>query len=200
MSRHTRLLMICLLVLVALGLTSFTASQSLTPSSAQSAQSSGELTLQALLGEVHQLRVAMQRSNLNTYHAQITIERMKLQQQRVDRLNSQLNDTHQQLIEIRTRVTQFSTAAKNAESELMKEANVAKRAEREEVLQSLKGEIEMLTQKEQQQREIESQLQTQLQLEQAKLTELNERLDALQRELETQLSTDKQAPSGKRPN
>jgi len=39
----------------------------------------------------------------------------------------------------------------------------------------------------------------QLQAEQAKLNELNERLDTLQRELETLMSGDKPQPSGKRP-
>jgi hypothetical protein len=38
-----------------------------------------------------------------------------------------------------------------------------------------------------------------LQTEQAKLNELNERLDTLQRELETQMSNDKPQPSGKHP-
>jgi hypothetical protein len=45
----------------------------------------------------------------------------------------------------------------------------------------------------------ETQLNAQLQPEQARLTELSDRLDTLQRELETQMATDK-PPSGKRPN
>ena len=79
------------------------------------------------------------------------------------------------------------------------ETTAAGRAERERYIQSLKVELEELTQKEQQEQGYETQLNAQLQLEQAKLNDLNERLDALQRELETQLSTDKPQPSGKRP-
>lgn len=45
----------------------------------------------------------------------------------------------------------------------------------------------------------ETQLNAQLQLEQARPTELSDRLDTLQRELGTQMATDK-PPSGKRPN
>jgi|GEM_PF-6170201 len=50
-----------------------------------------------------------------------------------------------------------------------------------------------------QERAAETQLKAQLQPGQAKLTELNGRLDTLQREPETQMATDK-PPGGKRPN
>ena len=199
MSRLKESFIVCLLVLAVLSLISLTASKSLTQSAAQPVQSSGEQTLQALLGEVHQLRVALQRSNLNTYHAQITIERMKLQQQRVDRLTAQLADIRGQLVKTRASMSQLSTVIKNVESELARETNAARRADLEQSYRSFKAELEEATQKEQQQQEAETTLNAQLLLEQAKLTELSERLDTLQRELETQISTEKQPPSGKRP-
>jgi hypothetical protein len=76
MSRRTGLFVISLLILAVLGLSLLTAARAFTNSAAQPAQS--DQTLQSLLSEVHQLRLVLQRANLNTYHAQITIERMKL--------------------------------------------------------------------------------------------------------------------------
>jgi chromosome segregation ATPase len=197
MPHRTSLFVISLLILAVLGLTSLTASTAFTGASAQSAQ--GDQTLQALLGEVHQLRLALQRANLNTYHAQITIERMKLQQQRVDRLQTQLGEGRNQLASTRKVLSDISRALKGNEMGLAQETNAAERADRERYAQRLKAELEELTQKEQQEQGYETQLQAQLQIEQAKLSELNERLDSLQRELEAQMSTDKPQPSGKRP-
>jgi len=197
MTRRTGFFVICLLAPAVIGLTSLTASKAFTNSAAQAVQS--DQTLQALLIEVHELRVALQRSNLNTYHAQITIERMKLQQQRVDRLQAQLGEARNRLAGARKTLSDISSSLKGAEMGIAGETTAAGRAERERYIQSLKVELEELTQKEQQEQGYETQLNAQLQLEQAKLNDLNERLDALQRELETQLSTDKPQPSGKRP-
>jgi translation initiation factor 2B subunit (eIF-2B alpha/beta/delta family) len=124
---------------------------------------------------------------------------MKLQQQRVDRLNVQLGEIRSQLVKTRASMAQFSTVMKNVESELARETNAARRADLEQSSQSFKAQLEEATQKEQQQHEAEIQLTAQVQLEQAKLTELSERLDTLQRELETQLAPDKLPPSGKQP-
>ena len=88
---------------------------------------------------------------------------------------------------------------KAEEMRLAQESNAAKRGEIEGAIQRIKGELEEVTAKEQQEHEVEMQLNAQLQIEQAKLTELNERLDTLQRELERQMATDKTQPSGKRP-
>jgi len=199
MSRRTGFFVISLLVLAVLGLTLLTASQAFTHSAAQAAQSGGEQTLQALLGEVHELRVTLQRANLNTYHAQITIERLKLQQQRVDRLQAQLGEVRKQLAETRNHLDWLPKHVKNAEMELAKETDAAKQADKEKGLQNARAELEETTRKEQQEQTYETQIQAQLQIEQAKLTELNERLDTLQRELETQMATDK-PQSGKRPD
>jgi hypothetical protein len=199
MSRRTGFFVISLFVLAVLGLISLTTSQVFSNSFAQAAQSGGEQTLQALLSEVHELRVTLQRANLNTYHAQITIERMKLQQQRVDRLQAQLVEVRKQLAETRKPLSWIPTTLKNDEMRLAQETDAAKRADLERGIRHLKVELEEATQKEQQEQAYETQLNAQLQIEQAKLAELNERLDTLQRELETQMATDK-PQSGKRPD
>jgi len=63
----------------------------------------------------------------------------------------------------------------------------------------LKSQVERQGEREQRQRERETQLTSQLQVEDAKLSELGDRLDAIERDLEKQLSTDKPQPGGKRP-
>ena len=196
MSRRTNFLVISLLTLAVLGLSLLTVSKAFS-SSAQPVQS--EQTMQALLGEVRQLRIVLQRGNLNTHHAQITVERMKLQQQRVDRLQTQLSEVGNQLAGTRKSLSQAATYLKELEVALTKETDAAKRAEIEMRRRDTKFEVEEFTQKEQQQQGYETQLQAQLQAEQARLNELNERLDTLQRELETLMSGDNPQPSGKRP-
>jgi hypothetical protein len=197
MSSRTKLFVISLLVLALVGLTSFTDSQAFTDRDAQPVQS--EQTLQALLSEVHLLRLAIQRANLNTYNAQITIERMKLSQQRVDRLQVQLGNIRNQLVETRKRMSEMSADIKGTEEVNSKETDETMRINREGVIRGRKAELEELIQKELQEQGYETLLNGQLQIEQAKLSELNERLDILQRELETQISTDKPQQSGKPP-
>ena len=196
MSRRTNFFVISLLTLAVLGLSLLTVSKAFS-SSAQPVQS--EQTMQALLGEVRQLRIVLQRGNLNTHHAQITVERMKLQQQRVDRLQTQLGEVGNQLTSTRKRLSQLANYLKELEVSLTRETDAAKRAEIEKTQRDTKSEVEGMSEREQQQQGHETQLQAQLQTEQSKLNELNERLDTLQRELETLMSDDKPQPSGKRP-
>ena len=196
MSRRTNFFVISLLTLAVLGLSLLTVSKAFS-SSAQPVQS--EQTMQALLGEVRQLRIVLQRGNLNTHHAQITVERMKLQQQRVDRLQTQLSEVGNQLAGTRKRLSQLANYLKELEVSLTRETDAAKRAEIEKTQRDTKSEVEGMSEREQQQQGHETQLQAQLQTEQSKLNELNERLDTLQRELETLMSDDKPQPSGKRP-
>jgi hypothetical protein len=196
MSRRTGLFAISLLVLAVLGLSLFIAAQAFTKSVAQPVQS--DQTLQALLSEVRQLRLAIQRANLNTYYAQITTERMKLQQQRVDRLTAQLGEARNQLAGTRKELAGKAAALKGNEMGLAQET-ASERADRERYGQRLKAELDELAQKEQHEQAVETQLNAQLQLEQIKLTEFNERLDKLERELETEMSNEKPQQSGKRP-
>src|SRR5262249_37781338 len=149
----------------------------------QSQQADGGQTMQALLNEVRQLRLAIQRSNLNAYHAQVTFERVRMQQQRVDRLNEKLSEAREQIARMKMEEAQLPEYARGVESKLSQETDPAKRRELEDRQKQLKFEMERLSQIEAHQRETESQLNAQLQIEQAKLNELNDGLDALQKEL-----------------
>jgi chromosome segregation ATPase len=200
MSRRTLFFVVPLLVLVVSSLTIFTVSKASTNSAVQAGQSDGGQPMQELVSEIRQLRLAIQKTNLSTYHAQITIERMKLQQQRVYSLDAQLGAIRNQLASTRKILSQLSAQLKSCEEVHARETDAAARTVREGEIRGIKAELEEMIQKEQQQQEAETQLNTQFMLAQATLADLNERLDALQRELETHMTADKpQQQSGKRP-
>jgi chromosome segregation ATPase len=184
MSQAKRFLGFGILLLACLSFTSFSRSQANTNSVNQSQQADNGQTMQALLSEVRQLRLAIQRSNLNAYHAQVTFERVRMQQQRVDRLNEKLSEVREQIAKIKMEQTQLPEQARAAEGRLSQETDPARRRSLEDMQKGLKYEIERLSQMEAHGRETESQLNGQLQIEQAKLSELNDSLDALQKELE----------------
>src|SRR5260370_31586003 len=64
------------------------------PGTTDSIQDKG--TLQALLTEVRQLRLALERSTSVVPRIQLAFQRLQLQQDRVDRLSKQLQDSHKQ--------------------------------------------------------------------------------------------------------
>ena len=157
----------------------------------QSLPSDNGQPMQALVNEVRQLRLAIERSNLSAYQAQVTLERLRWQQPRVDRLKEKLEAVRAEIAELRSRQTSAPEDLKYIENELRKETDPGKRRELEQSQLLLKRQPEALVQLEQQ----ESQLLVQLQPEQARLNELNERLDAAQKELEV---VDKPQAGGKR--
>ena len=199
MSRIKTISVICLLFLTTLGFASFGRSQTTTDSPANAAQGENEQTIQALLNEVRRLRLAIQRSNLSAYHAQVIIERMRSQQQSVDRLADRLRGIRDQLDHGKMAQSEFQDLLKKIEGRLNLERDPDKRDDLEEQQETFKTRLGSLAQQETRLREVESQLAQQLQTEQAKLADLNEQLDALQRELEIPPAENKPPQSGKRP-
>jgi len=153
-------------------------------------------TLQNLLTEVHQLRIALQRNNLNTYRAQITVERMRVQQEQVLNVRRELESARNQLLISKRFHTEMADRVKEFESQLGQETDPYRRAALERQYRESKRSFESQVQWEEGLREREAQLVNQQQFEQAKLSELADRLDALEREIESQQPNDKQ---GKRP-
>jgi len=199
MSRIKTISVICLLFLTTLGFASFGRPQTTTDSPANAAQGENEQTIQALLNEVRQLRLAIQRSNLSAYHAHVIIERMRSQQQSVDRLADRLRGIRDQLDHGKMAQSEFQDLLKKIEGRLNLERDPDKRDDLEEQQETFKTRLGSLAQQETRLREVESQLAQQLQTEQAKLADLNEQLDALQRELEIPPAENKPPQSGKRP-
>src|SRR5437870_4872663 len=54
-------------------------------------------TMQTLLSEVRQLRLALERSTLIGPRIQILVERLKLQQDHITRISRQLEDIHREM-------------------------------------------------------------------------------------------------------
>jgi chromosome segregation ATPase len=159
----------------------------------QAAEKNREL-VKDLLNEVHQLRLAIQRNSVATYRAQVTLERLKLQQVRVDELLKEQTELRNGLKAFERNLTRMDGQIAELEKMLALAATPTERNEREMMIKDMKGEIENEKHKSQDWREREPQITARLQLEQAKLNELNDSLDKLERELENTA-----AEKGKRP-
>ena len=177
-------------LLVILGCASFSNPRALTAPVNQSPQGNDGQPMEALVSEVRQLRFAIQRSNLTSYLAQVTLERLRLQQPRVDRLSERLVTVRAELAETRLRQARAAEELKYVENELGKEKDPRKRRELEGSLEMIKRYPEIIAELQEQ----ETRLVAQLQPELAKLNELNDRLDTMQKELE---AMDKPQPGGK---
>jgi len=203
MSRIKTISIICLLILTTLVFASFGRSQTTAGSPTKAAQGENEQAMQALLYEVRELRLAIQRSNLSAYHAQVIIERMRSQQLSADRLTDRLRETRDQIFNWKMRTaleqSELQDRLKGAEDGLSEPVDPITRRGREADLAITKKKLGLMAQEEAWMREKESQLAAQLQIEQARLAELNEQLDALRRELETPPAENKRPQSGKRP-
>src|SRR5215813_14045440 len=199
MLRIKTISIISLLFLTTLGFASFGRSQSTTNSPNKAEQGENEQTMRALLNEVRQLRLAIQKSNLSAYHAQVIIERMRSQRQQVDRLTDRLRETRDRMASMKMGQTETQYELKKMEDHLSQQTDVGVIRDVEEQIDRFKNRLGAQAQEEARLRENESQLVAQLQIEQSRLSEFNDQLDALQRELEKPPVESKPPQGGKRP-
>jgi DNA repair exonuclease SbcCD ATPase subunit len=168
-----RSLVVCLFVVFAsclvtpeTGLAQSTASR---PTSEQS--------LQELVREVQQLRATLLRINAAMYKGHVMIERLKLQQDQVSRIARELTQNRENVSEIRGQQVKYRELLKRIE------AGVEVGMKDSIDLVTVKTELENLSQREQRLSMRETQLSSELEIERAKLNELNDRLNALELEL-----------------
>lgn len=190
MSRMKSLIASCLL---CLGIICFVAPSASRAQSSQTPSADSERVMKALLEEVRQLRIALERINLSAYRAQIMVERMRAQQERVERLRRDLESVRNQMNELKLSQEQMAGLSKDVEAQM----NAGKIDEVE--YKMLKNQLEQHTQREQQLREREIQLNTELDIERNNLLALNDRLDALEREMAAMLHDDKSKQQNKQP-
>lgn len=143
-----------------------------------------EQTLRAILRELRLIREAMQRTNLQTYRAQVTLGRIRAQQERVDRLARQLDGVRTELISIRHGRERLAERTRSMEERVKAETDDEARAQWGNVLKDLQGELKLQAEKEQSRSAAEAQLATQLQAEQSTLDGLNNLLERLERDIE----------------
>jgi hypothetical protein len=155
---------------------------------AQSGSAPDNATLQSLLAEVRQLRMAVERAASVLPQTQVLLQRTQLQQQHVETLSRQLEQLRDQITKSSVEDDHFAAEVRDTEARASQEQDTNRRREVELRLKSAKAQMEQEAIRDQRQRARESQLAGQLQNEQGKLSELQERLDALERVLQAPLS------------
>src|SRR5258708_10693785 len=149
-----------------------------------SAQSPDSATLQALVAEIHQLRLAVERASATTPKIQITLQRLQLQEQRVTRISEQLADVRKQIAASSERNPFPSLFLQGLSTQIVQKQDANKKKALEEQLHQLNTMMEQKDRMLQQLRTQEAELASSLRLEQAKAEELNDHLAALQRSLD----------------
>ncbi len=137
--------------------------------------------LRDLLSEVRLLRKSVQEAQLNTYRGLLMVERIRLQREQVDRLTRQLNELKREQLNFSANLPPMQERIKVFESQIENERDPARRSQLELELTAFKNLVEQEASRQRQQQELEPQLTGQLQSEQAKLDELNERLLAVEK-------------------
>lgn len=140
--------------------------------------------LRALLEEMRQLRLALQRTQVISQRIQVTLERMRLQQAHADSLTRALESVRGRLSEIRGARPRMEEQIKDGEELMSQAVDANRRAEMEAQIKEGKGRLGMLAREEEQSRQREAQLSAELQSAQAKLSDLDGQLDNMMRELE----------------
>ena len=144
---------------------------------ANASQPTSEQSLQELVREVRQLRATLQRINSAMYRGQVMLERLKLQQDQVARLTRELADARENLGEMRTHQIRLNDLV------IKTEAGIEKGEKHPSELAQIKGELDMLKEREQRLAAREVRLANDLEVERARLNDLNDRLNAFELEL-----------------
>jgi predicted nucleic acid-binding Zn-ribbon protein len=147
------------------------------------APASDTQTLQTLLAEVHQLRMALERSSKIAPRIQIAVERLRLQQEHVARVSQQVEDVRRELNHSRSEQPKMLQRLQGMENEVTQTTDPQKQKDLNAMLSIFKLETEQGEKFLQQIQAREGELMSQLQSEQSKLTDLNDRLDQMERAL-----------------
>ncbi len=149
------------------------------------AQGSGSdaATMQALLAEVRQLRLMVEKSISLGPRMQLLLQRAQFQEQRVSRVQQQLDEVRKQIATETARQNSANERLAKIEQDISAESDASRRSQLEDMRSGLK----MIAGNgpDQQLRARESELNNALITEQAALTELNDKLDGLERQLES---------------
>lgn len=140
--------------------------------------------LRALLTEVRELRMTLQRVNVKAYRMQIGLERLRQQQARVDQFSRELTEVRMNLAEATANRPRMAERLKEMEARFNQETDPAVRANLEAECKDFKYNLEQLVTSLEQQKARESELSRILQEEQDRLDQISAQLDSLSRELE----------------
>jgi hypothetical protein len=143
--------------------------------------SSDSQTLQALLGEVRQLRQDLQVSLTRMQSAQILLSRLQIQEVAVTRASQHLDDARSKLAEVQVVMKSEAAEIKHFEDAPNNGDNAA---QVEAALNRAKSDLEASTNLAQQRQSTETDAELQLRTEQDKLNRFESQLDELLRNLE----------------
>lgn len=155
---------------------------------AETSQTGEGATSQVLVQEIRTLRRTLQDFTIGNSRLQLTIERCRLQQNIVERLNDEHNGIQSQIDSSEEQIRQMEETAKNLELLPPAEVDPLRRGE---VEREHKNFIASIEQNKQQVRQLQgrlAQISGTLQAEKSKLTELREALDSLDRSFTIQQS------------
>ena len=140
--------------------------------------------LQALLNEVHQLRVDLQTTAVTMQRVQIVLYRLQLQTALVTRANSQLEGARTQLGYAQAQRKSMPAQMQQMEDALRGTQNPTERKHLEDQLPQMKFQLERVANEEQRLQSIVIDAETQHRAEQAKLADQESQLDRLDKVLD----------------
>ncbi len=141
--------------------------------------------LQALLNEVHQLRVDLQTTAVTMQRVQIVLYRLQSQTSLVTRTSSQLDQARSQLGFTQTQKKSMTAQVQQMEESLRNTQDPIERKHLQEALPQMKNNLERVTAEEQRFQSMQIDAETQWRAEQAKLADLQDQLDRLDKVLDS---------------
>jgi hypothetical protein len=142
-------------------------------------------TLRQMLAEVRELRIAVQRASTTQTRFQMLVERLRIQQTHVDTVNRRLDDLRSQSAAMRAEKPLVEQQVKDAEDILERTTDPNGRVDLESRIKSMKAIFARLGPEEERLRTRQLELESEIQIAQVRLTELNSQLDALLNEMKT---------------
>ncbi len=179
-----RLLIALLAVLTMAYVSEFSISVAQERKPAELSREEDRQVLKALLEEMRLLRLSLQRANTLNYRVQITLERVRLQQARVDSITRSVENVRARLNDLKNARPQMEEQIKFVEETLGRGTDQNRRAEIELQLREMKARLAAWSRDEEQLRVSEASLTSELQGEQSKLSELQGQLDNMLRQWE----------------
>jgi chromosome segregation ATPase len=150
---------------------------------AAAAQTNSSQTLDALLAEVRQLRVAVERAATLGPTVQLLLQRAQIQEAKVAGLSRDLQSVREQLAHFASQMPRMNREVEDVDTVAKQEQNPLLRKQAEDRARELKAQLEQTAAMEGQLRARESEVASQLRLEQGKLDALEARLDAIEKQL-----------------
>jgi chromosome segregation ATPase len=149
------------------------------------AQTAGGDTIAALLVEVRQLRIAMERAATTTPQVQLLGARLSVQNERLARVERDHDNAKRELDDLSAALAQTAVQADTLDNRVAVETNPERQRQMVQEQADAKSQVAELTAREQRLRARESELAGARAAEQQLWSELNRRLDEVERAINT---------------